>query len=103
MILTLSGQFTSPDGSTLVRDRIQQLLAGNQNRIILDLGKVTEIDSGGLGTLVQAQVSLRRWSGGLKLVNLTGKIMRPFELTRLTTFFEIYPTEKEALASFLLG
>lgn len=100
-ILALTGQFTSPDGSTLVRGRIQQLLAGAQSRIILDLSEITEIDSGGLGTLVEAQVSFRRRGGGLKLINLTAKITKPFELTRLITFFEIYPSEEEALASFL--
>lgn len=99
-LLELSGHFIAPEGCESVRKQVKQLLTTNQKNILLDLAKVTVIDSGGLGTLVESLVSTRRWGGELKLVNVTEKIRKPFVLTRLVTFFEMYENEAEALASF---
>ncbi len=99
-LLELTGHFTAPEGYASVRKQVKQLLATNKTEILLDLAKVTVLDSGGLGTLVETFVSTRRRGGERKLVNVTEKIRKPFVLTRLVTFFEIYANEHEALASF---
>lgn len=99
-VLELSGSFTEPEGYALVRHQVKQLLAVGRNRILLDLAKVSEIDSGGLGTLVEAQVSIRRRNGQMKLANLTPRVRKPFELTRLVSFFEMHESPDQALADF---
>jgi anti-sigma B factor antagonist len=43
---------------------------------------------------------LREHSGGLKLINVYAFVKRVFELTNLTSFFDIYDSEEEAIKAF---
>jgi anti-sigma B factor antagonist len=79
--------------STVVGDAIQ-----NSRLVILDLHGVSGIDSAGLGELV----ALHMWAQGsgcnLKMSGLSSRIRRLLELTNLTSVFEIYATEADAIA-----
>lgn len=99
-VLELEGDFTLPSGYASLRERIKQLLADQRKKIVIDLARVAKIDSGGLGVLVEALVSVRKWSGELKLAHVSEQVRKLFLLTNLETFFEMYPTEEEARASF---
>jgi anti-sigma B factor antagonist len=67
--------------------------------VILDLKGVSAIDSAGLGEMV----SLHMWARGrgcaLKVTGLSSRIRHLLELTNLTSVFEIYATEEEALSA----
>jgi anti-sigma B factor antagonist len=79
--------------STVVGDAIQ-----SSRLVILDLHGVSAIDSAGLGELV----ALHMWAQGsgcnLKMIGLSSRIRRLLELTNLTSVFEIYATEADAIA-----
>jgi anti-sigma B factor antagonist len=79
--------------STVVGDAIQSSCL-----VILDLHGVSAIDSAGLGELV----ALHMWAQGsgcnLKMIGLSSRIRRLLELTNLTSVFEIYATEADAIA-----
>ena len=79
--------------STIVGDSIQ-----SSRIVILDLHGVSAIDSAGLGELV----ALHMWAQGsgcnLKMIGLSSRIRRLLELTNLTSVFEIYATEADAIA-----
>ena len=79
--------------SRVVGDAIQ-----NARVLILDLQGVSAIDSAGLGELV----ALHMWAQAncclLKMVGLSSRIRRLLELTNLTSVFEIYATEADAIA-----
>jgi anti-sigma B factor antagonist len=64
--------------------------------VILDIKGVSAIDSAGLGELV----SLHMWARGhgctLKMTGLSSRIRHLFDLTNLSSVFEIYATEAEA-------
>lgn len=79
--------------STIVGDSIQ-----SSRLVILDLHGVSAIDSAGLGELV----ALHMWAQGsgcnLKMIGLSSRIRRLLELTNLTSVFEIYATEADAIA-----
>jgi hypothetical protein len=55
--------------SVSLRIRVNDLL-GKSPKFVLDLGGVTRIDSGGLGTLVALLTSARKVGGDIKLANL---------------------------------
>lgn len=69
-------------------------------KIVIDLAAVDYVDSSALGVLVSGLKMMRNQKGKFKLCNLRGSVEKIFDITRLARFFEIYPSESEALASF---
>ena len=53
------------------------------SEIVLDLEKVSLIDSSGISLLVSIQNTLKKKSGQLKLINVSEDIQRMFKLMRL--------------------
>ncbi|MFQ5723266.1 MAG: STAS domain-containing protein [Terriglobia bacterium] len=100
ILVKLHGRLVSPEESAWLRQCLKEQMAVHNTRFLVDLGDVTEIDSGGLGRLVELAISARKWGGDLKLLNASEKIKQPFRLTRLYASFEWFTSEQEALASF---
>jgi anti-sigma B factor antagonist len=99
-VLDLSGKIVLGEGDGQIRDRIKDLLADGQKRILLNLGEVNYIDSAGLGALISSYTTTKRQGGNLKLVSLTRRIQDLLAITKLITVFETYENEAEAVASF---
>jgi CheY-like chemotaxis protein len=66
--------------------------------IVLDLGGVDFIDSGGLGLLVR--MLSRTGQGNLKLCRATSRVSEVLKITRLSNVFDCYDSESEAIAAF---
>ena len=64
---------------------------------------VDYVDSTGLGTLVICFTSIQKASGSLKLLNLSRRNIELLVLTKLTTIFEIFTDEQDAVNSFFPG
>lgn len=99
-VLDLSGRIVLGEGDLQIKERIRDLLADGQRKILLNLGDVSYIDSAGLGSLISSYTTVKRESGKLKLVNLTKRIQDLLAITKLITVFDTYDTEREALDSF---
>ena len=56
--------------------------------VIVDLSKVTYIDSCGLGTLLATHISAKSAGCNLKLINLSQRIKEVLHMTRLSAVFE---------------
>jgi len=84
----------------LLKDVIEQSTEAQKYNIIINLEKVSYIDSSGIGALISSLSKLKKYQGGLKIINVTGSVKKVFELTKLTTFFEIFDDENEAIKSF---
>lgn len=100
VILDLVGKITIGEGSVLLRDSVSRLLDQGSNRIILNLGGVSYVDSSGIGELVSRYTTTKNTGGRLKLLNLPKKIKDLLMITKLLTVFEIYEDEQTALESF---
>ncbi len=79
----------------LVRDLLNEC-----HQIVLDLGKVTHIDSGGVGTLVAVYASARKVGCDIKFANLGNHTKEVLQVTKLVTVFEIFDRTEDAIASF---
>jgi len=98
-IVDLKGRLTVGEVSP-VRDRVRELVAAGTNRFIFNLREVDYIDSTGLGTLVICYTGLRKAGGSAKLLNLSRRHLDLLILTKLTTVFEIFTDEQDAVNSF---
>ncbi len=64
------------------------------------MSEVDYIDSTGLGTLVICFTSLQKAKGNLRLCNLNRRNLELLVLTKLSTVFELYNDEQDAVNSF---
>ena len=69
-------------------------------RFVVNLSKVTFLDSSGMGLLVRFASNMRAGSGGLKLCNLNEALVRILRLSKLDKALEIYEQELDAVNSF---
>ncbi|HLG17204.1 MAG TPA: STAS domain-containing protein [Blastocatellia bacterium] len=99
-VLDLSGKIVLGEGDMQVKERIKDLLADGQRKILLNLGDVSYIDSAGLGALISGYTTVRREGGQLRLINLTKRIQDLLAITKLITVFDTFDNEKAAIDSF---
>lgn len=102
-ILDLKGRLVLDDGDLMFRDRINALVAKGRKKFVVCLRDVTYIDSCGIGVLIAKLVSVRNKGGDLKLVHLSPRSHRVFDICRLDNVFEAFESEEEAVASFSPG
>ena len=82
------------------KDRIDQLVAEGQCKLIMDFQEVNYLNSMGLGVVAATLKKVKKIKGDLKLVKLSPAVQELFELTRLTKVFEIFESEEDAFKSF---
>jgi anti-sigma B factor antagonist len=99
-ILDLSGKLTIGDGAQLLKDKSESLVFQRRTQIIVNLGAVPYIDSGGLGQLVACYTTLARAGGRLTLLNVNAKNHDLLSITKLVSVFETYDTERAAIESY---
>ncbi|TAM84779.1 MAG: anti-sigma factor antagonist [Acidobacteria bacterium] len=99
-VLALSGRVTLGDESNQLRSKIKELLSHGDKRLVLDLGKVSYIDSAGLGTLVAAYTSARNEGGEIRLASITKKFDELLNITKLVTIFSVHDSVADALKAF---
>jgi anti-sigma B factor antagonist len=98
-IVDATGRIVFGDESASLRDTVKRVISENK-RIVLNLGDVTYIDSGGLGTLVALYTTARGAGGTIKLASLTKRVGDLLQVTKLLTVFDVFDNEKQALDSF---
>src|ERR1700740_69754 len=102
VVVNCDGRILFGEESAHLRDTVKQLLT-ESNQLVLNLGGVTYIDSGGLGTLVSLYTTAHNAGGAIKLSNLTQRVGDLLQVTKLLTIFEVYDSEEEAIRSFRPG
>ena len=100
-ILDIQGEidlYNAPE----IKDIIQKLIEAQKYNVIINLEKVSYIDSLGIGALISSLSNLKKYQGGLKIINVFASVKKVFELTKLTSFFDIFDTEEDAIKAFQL-
>ncbi|MGQ0612459.1 MAG: STAS domain-containing protein [Planctomycetaceae bacterium] len=85
--------YSSPE----LRGELKVALEQRAPRIVIDLEKVTFVDSSGLATLIEALQRVHEYQGKLVLCGLKATVLSVFQLTNLDNLFEIRPNVKAAL------
>jgi anti-sigma B factor antagonist len=99
LVVDCNGRIVFGEESSLLRETVKKAVTEN-NRIVLNLGEVSYIDSGGLGTLVALRTTAQNAGGTIKLTNLTKRVGDLLQVTKLLTVFDVYDSEAEAIESF---
>jgi anti-sigma B factor antagonist len=67
-------------------------------QLIVDLSRVTYVDSSGLAVLIEGMQNVEEYGGKFALAGLQQSVRDIFELARLDQVFRIFPTVDAALA-----
>jgi anti-sigma B factor antagonist len=100
VILDLAGALTVGDAATALRTTLREIVSAGGSNVILNLATVDYIDSTGLGAMVVCFTTLRKSGGRLVLLNLIRRHLELLVLTKLSTVFEIFDDEQDAVNSF---
>lgn len=85
-ILCLQGRIVRGETAAL-RNAVQA--QSSVGTVILDLTRVTAIDAGGLGVMLQLREQAQEKGIDLKLMNVTKLVNRQLEITRLNSVFQV--------------
>lgn len=99
LVLDLDGKFV------LGADRqfghhIKAHIESGGRKLIINLAKVSFMDSSGLGELVAGYRAMQRANGHIKLLHLNHRLVDLLITTKLITVFETFDTESAAISSF---
>jgi anti-sigma B factor antagonist len=78
----------------------REVLEQSDSRVIIDLGRITKIDSAGLGQLMGCYSHLIRNAGSMKIVNARPEICKILEMTGISMLLPNYSDEQDAVRSF---
>lgn len=97
-------EFNHPIQLVRQGQELRQLLAGvmeqKDTKVLIDLSRVSRIDSAGLGMLINCYSHAVRNHGMLKLLRPSAPVQNLLRLTRIDSVIEAYEDEAKALASF---
>jgi anti-sigma B factor antagonist len=78
---------------------LAQITAKKLNPVVVDLSRVSYIDSSGLAVLIEAMQSAEEYGGKFALTGLQENVRSIFEIARLDQVFRIFPDVNAALAA----
>jgi anti-sigma B factor antagonist len=79
-----------------LKSLMEETVASGQNRIVVDLGQVTFIDSSGLGALIAGLKATRQAGGDLRIADVPEQVMTVLRLTNLDRVLRVHPTVVDA-------
>ncbi|MGD9587638.1 MAG: STAS domain-containing protein [Pyrinomonadaceae bacterium] len=99
-VVDLAGKITLGESNRNLHEAIRRLVAEGKVHVLLNLAKVTSIDSSGLGEIVAGFSTVLAAGGSLKLINLPTRLGDLMTITKLYTVFEIYDSEAAGVEAF---
>ena len=97
-VLPLEGEIdlhVSPN----VTASLNMMIEKKPEQLIVDLGRVTYIDSSGLAALIEGMQNVQEYDGKFALTGLQEPVRTIFEIARLDQVFQIFPDVDAALAA----
>jgi len=99
-VLKLIGEILLDDGDQLFKAHVQNLMANDRTKLVVDFGDVSYVDSSGVGMLVAKQQTLQKIGGDIRLVHLGPRYKRLLATMRVLPLFRVFDDEATAVASF---
>jgi anti-sigma B factor antagonist len=100
VVLELTGQLQMGVECKQLELAFDELLREKHARVVLDLSRLTKLDSAGLGKIVNCFSRLKTAGGSLRLAGTTGMIEGVLKLAHADRFLKCYPTSLVAAESF---
>lgn len=100
VIIDVDGKIVSGEGDVEIKKTVDQFLEKGNKSFLLNLAKVSYLDSAGLGEIIRCFTTLRKTGGSFKLLSPNRRVVDLLTITKLLDVFDIYDNEATAVASF---
>lgn len=100
LILSLKEEKITHDNSPFLKESLILKITEGHAKIILDLSKVTEIDSSGLGALLFGKRQASSVEGELRLAGASESVQNMIRIAQLSRVFEMHNSIEDALKAF---
>ena len=98
-VMELSGKLEGGPDNLRILGHVARIAANHDHELVMNLRKVNWITSTGLGILMRARNRFLEHGGAMKLCEVSGRNLSLFAITRTNLLFEVYDTEREAIAA----
>ena len=98
-VIRCSGRIVDGDESAQLVEHTAHLFP-HEPYVVLDVGAVEFVDSGGLGLLVRLRSRAQNAGGDVTLCNVPPRIAEILRVTRLQSVFGTHASEADAIAAF---
>jgi anti-sigma B factor antagonist len=103
ILLDLKGRIIAGPEIEVFWSAIERVSEKENPNVILNLQEIDAIDSSGLGAMVMGQMHLRKVGGTVKLALLDRREFQTVLLTTISSMFEVFEDETDAVNSFFPG
>lgn len=80
-----------------VDQKLRDLLAGQNPKMVIDMKETKYVDSSGLGVLVSLYSHVKKQNGQLAVANLNRSVRRLFDLTNVHNFLPVHASIEDAV------
>lgn len=98
-IVMPEGNFYGGKETDELRRTLEELKASDNKKMVVDLGKVSHLNSIAIGELVGAYTNYQKRGGRIVLANVDKRIQNVFVVTKLSLVFEVAESRQDALAA----
>jgi anti-sigma B factor antagonist len=88
-VLEASGEIEAGPSCLQFHEFAKKLIAEGARSIVVDMKRISYIDSAGLGQLLSIYATLKNKGGSLKLQNVDARVKEALNITNLLQIFEI--------------
>jgi anti-anti-sigma factor len=99
-ILDLQGRLTTGEDGELLSKQLRELIGNGKSKLLLNLVKLTQVDSAGVSIIARTHGSLKRQGGNLGLLCPGGHVLDVFKVLHLLEMIPSFDDEAQALACF---
>ncbi|MCH8567389.1 MAG: STAS domain-containing protein [Balneolales bacterium] len=100
VIIEFKGNVMGGPDATKLNESLHQLIDKGQKNVVVDLAKVSFMNSSGLGMLIGGLTTMRNAGGDLRIANAANKIESLLIVTKLITVFKHFKSLDAAVESF---
>jgi anti-sigma B factor antagonist len=97
MVLDLTGSLVLGEDTVAVRNAVRAAAKLMPRKIVLNLERVSLVDSCGIGELVNSYTHVKSQGGKLVLLAMTRRIKKLLDIAKLYPVFEVFENEQSAL------
>jgi anti-sigma B factor antagonist len=98
-VIEVKGSLVGGEETDELRNAVADFIEQGTKKLIIDLAKVTYLNSTAIGVLVSAHTSFSKNKGHVKLCGINKNINNIFVITKLTLVFDVAETREDAIAT----